>query len=930
MGLIGAQLSKPKHPSASAISTSTPAAARRIPCATYRLQFNKQFTFKNAATLAEYLHDLGISDCYASPLFQAGPQSTHGYDVCSLDELNVNLGNVSDFDCFATRLQECGLGLLLDIVPNHMGAHLCNRLWRDVLQRGPTSPFAQWFDIDWNSPIPGLRGKVLLPILEDHYSSVLEAGKLKLAFDQGKFVVVYQENKLPLAPNSLSYLLKESSETERIVGEFLRYMNGTPGVANSFDRLHSLLQQQHYRLAFWRTAIEEINYRRFFDVTDLVSLRMELPEVFRAAHQLVFRLIRKGKVTGVRIDHPDGLWNPKQYLDRLQRACADLAEETRLSPYIVVEKILTGNEDLPRDWPIDGTTGYDFLNRVNGLFVDGANYAAMTKIYQEFASDIPDFKSLVHACKRKVLHGSFVSELNALALRLKTIASTTRQGFDLTALQLGEALAEFLVAFPIYRTYLTEQTVELSLSDRQSITHALLLARQHCPHLDPKVFDFLGDLFLLKLPANELEPTHAREFVMRLQQLTGPLMAKGLEDTAFYNFNRLISLNEVGGDPDAFGTAPESFHAYNLAKSEHWPHALLATATHDTKRGEDARARINVLSEMPNEWRQSALRWHELNAEKKSSHNSHPVPDANDEYLLYQTLVGAWSAEAETATGLKLFRQRIVAYMLKAIREAKVHTSWANPAPEYERGTTGFVEKLLATGSSNPFLDDFKQFQRRLAFFGRFNSLSQLLIKLTAPGVPDLYQGTELWDFSLVDPDNRRPVDFDLRRQMLLEMQDRAASPSSDISAYCCSLLENAHTGEIKLYSIWRSMQLRRRSPRLFEEGAYVPLAPVGPKAKHAFAFARTLDGQTAITIVPRLVLGLTQGDQIAPLGRKLWQDTLLEVPASCRPSSGQCRNVFTGELISLTASAAGLHIGDALALFPIALLECVGAESRL
>ena len=901
----------------------------RVPGATYRLQFNRQFNFQRALEVADYLHELGITDCYASPLFQAGPLSTHGYDTCSFHQFNPNLGGSDGFEAFVARLRHLGLGLLLDMVPNHMGADLSNCWWRDVLERGENSPYAHWFDIDWESPKPGLKGKVLLPILEDHYAIVLEAGKFKVVFEDKHFALAYHDRKLPLMV----------PQPDAAFAQSLPAINGTPGVPSSFDRLHGLLQQQHYRLAYWRSGPEEINYRRFFDITELVSLRMELPEVFAATHQLVLQLISQGKVTGLRIDHPDGLWDPKHYLEQLQAACGQASQPTEPPLYVVLEKILTGDETLPANWPVSGTTGYDFLNRVNGLFVNGANRDTLDRIYHDFTGEHNDFRSLLYASKRKVLLASFCSELDSLLTMLLRVAAASRYGQDFTPRILRETLVEILVAFPVYRSYINAQTGVLSTNEKEFVTAALLAAQKLMPHTHPAALQFIGGLLQLALPGDLDEPgqTLARNFVMKFQQLSGPLMAKGLEDTAFYNFNRLISLNEVGGDPDRFGNDPWILHAYNLHNAEHWPHTLLATATHDTKRGEDARARINVLAEIPDEWRAAVFRWQRLNADKKSRLGDRLTPEANDEYLLYQTLIGAWEPGMDATADLRPFAERVISYMLKATREAKTHTSWTDPDPNYEQAAKRFVEQLLLKPAADSFLQDFTEFQKRVAFFAWFNSLAQLLIKMTAPGVPDFYQGTELWDFNLVDPDNRRPVDFGMRRQMLHELTKSLFPPLTQSSPNLKPLLQELGTGRIKLYSIWRTLAFRREHRELYEQGAYLPLAPLGSKQAHAFAFARILGKQIAITIVPRLVVGLCDGIERAPVGREVWQDTFI-APPSCADnlsaggnerfppfSQGErYHNFLTGETVEIAPAQEGLLLADALASFPIALLEWV------
>lgn len=864
---------------------------KRIPCATYRLQFNRDFRLQDAAHILDYLAELGISDIYASPLFEAGPQSTHGYDTCCFGKLNPGLGTEHDFEQFATALKQRGLGLLLDFVPNHMSATLSNPWWRDVLENGPESAYATFFDINWHPARPDLQNKVLLPVLEDHYGKVLESGKLQLAHQDGRFSVGYYERDFPVNSHTLP------SDAFQRVPAILEEFNGKTGDARSFDKLDELIQRQHYRLAYWKVAAEEINYRRFFDVTEMVALKMELTEVFHATHQLVFEWLNSGKITGLRIDHPDGLWDPKEYLECLKKHHPDL--------YIVVEKILTGDEPLPRDWPVDGTTGYDFLNRANGLFIDTSNASAFDEIYHEFTGNKLRFDDTAYSSRKAVLEKSFASELNTLASRLWDLASRTRNGRDFTFSQLRRALAEVIAAYPVYRTYIAESTRQISEQDKTVIQTAIGKARARTAgRIEPVVFDFIQ-----QLPGLE----GARNVAMKLQQLTGPAMAKGLEDTAFYRFNRLVSLNEVGGEPDRFGITPEEFHAANARTARHWPHTLLASATHDTKRGEDVRARLNVLSEMPKEWRDAIARWSRLNEDKKTIVESAPAPDANDEYLFYQSLVGAWPPDADTPEGLKSFRARIAGFMQKAVKEAKTNTSWTDPNPDYENALQNFIERALAEQGNETFRQDVGRFARRVGFFGRVNSLAQTVLKITSPGVPDFYQGAELWDLILVDPDNRRPVDFALRRKVLNDLKGMNGLPTE--------LLGNDEPGAAKLFLIWRALNFRKQHRELFEFGDYIPLTEMGYRSQHVCAFARVWKGQSVVAVAPRLVFGLLRGAEVLPLGREVWRDTAIHWPQG---GQGPLRNVLTGESVasSKQGETDAFEVSEALKTFPVALLE--------
>lgn len=962
-------------------------AGHRIPAATYRLQFHHGFGLGPAREITGYLQELGISDCYASPLFRASPESLHGYDICDFARLNPALGTGEEFDQFTGELRERGMGLLLDLVPNHMGAHLANPMWFDVLQNGEASRYAYWFDIDWQAP--GADGKVVLPILGEPYIEALEERKIKLAFDEIGFAIVYGARKFPLAPCSYERLLTELIQlvrngsrsdqraqelespgaafrpgakcpisstdfadlkrhcADRIQGDsqlrehllmLLKDINRKEG---SFDKLDALLTEQHYRLAYWRTGAEAINYRRFFDVTDLVSLRIELPQVFEATHELILRLVRKGQVTGLRIDHPDGLWNPKQYLDRLQEAIAgrnaafmrqeNIPDQSlpreRGDPdavpgsrpiYLVVEKILTGDETLPADWPVDGTTGYDFLVRVNNLFVSRENRALFDAVYRDFTSKEIDFATVRYAGKKRILLTTFVSELNALTRRLSHLSSRIQ---SLTCEALRAALVEMIACFPVYRTYIDEKTWGLAEAERHYILEASRSASARVSGSVAEALGFVKEVLLLETASRSgrEDRNSILELIMKFQQLTGPVMAKGVEDTAFYNFNRLISLNEVGGDPGCFGQEVPSFHAYNRLKSEQWPHSLLATATHDTKRGEDARARINVLSEIPQEWREALLRWRSLNERNKRLVDNYLAPAANDEYLFYQALLGAWTPDAETLGGLDQLRDRMSAYMLKAVRESKAHSSWVEPNRPYEEATARFVEQVLADRSDEGFVEQFTPFQHRVSFFGYFNSLSQTLLKMTAPGVPDFYQGSELWDLNLVDPDNRRAVDYVKRRRLLGDLTKSWSGNNDDRIQMIADLVRNPQSGQVKLFLIWRTLQFRRAHPGIFTNGRYVALPAAGIKQDHVVAFARSTDGAEIIVVVPRLVASLTNRIERPPVGAEVWQDTQLQL-SDLKPG-GPYQNIITEEQHVLSPSQANWPLAKVLSQFPVAVL---------
>ena len=982
----------------------------RVPRATYRLQFNPGFTFADAQAIVGYLADLGVSDIYASPLFTARAGSSHGYDVCDYRTISRALGGEAGLSALSDALKARGMGLVLDMVPNHMGISSDNPWWMDVLENGQSSAYASFFDIDWQPIKAELAGKVLLPILGDQYGVVLERGELQLSYDDGAFFLNYYETRLPLSPDTyltvltpaldelgaqlaeddpdlheylsiltalrnlpardeqdperlaerrrekevikrrIAALYEGNEQVRRAIDGALEQLNGTPGNPRSFDRLHDLIDAQPYRPAFWRVAAEEINYRRFFDINDLAAVRVEQPEVFEEMHALVMRLLAEGRISGLRIDHPDGLWDPPAYFRQLQeRYLQELEAAGRRAPggngaadggrlpgaggyplYVVAEKILSEREPLPEDWAVAGTTGYDFLNAVNGLFVDRRAERAFNGIYRRFVSpenpsELPRFEDLVHDCKQLIMESSLASELRSLIHRLERVNEKNRRYRDFTLQGLTRALADVVAGMSIYRTYITGPD-NVSERDRKYITAAVREARRRHPRTARSLFAFIEDTLLLR-NLREFRPEDRENvvnFVMRFQQITGPIMAKSVEDTAFYIYNRLVSLNEVGGAPEHFGTTPAEFHRQNAGRARRWPHAMLATATHDTKRGEDTRARINVLSEIPKEWEAALARWEELNAPHKREVDGALAPDRNDEYLLYQTILGAWpeaagGAEQDTSW-LPAFRERIVGYMQKATKEAKVHTSWINPNEEYDAAVQAFVEALLDDDPANPFVRDAMPLARRLAFFGRINGLAQTLLKLTSPGVPDIYQGTELWDLSLVDPDNRRPVDWGRRVELLAELK-RRASRASGRAALARELLESIADGRLKLFIIAQALDLRRRREPLFTHGGYLPLTAEGDRQDHLVAFARTLDDAAALVVAPRLVVGLTGGEERAPVGA-VWGETRLLLPDGER--GRRYRDVLTGVTLTVEGApgSAGLALADVCAHLPVALLE--------
>ncbi len=1062
--------------------------ARRVPRATYRLQFHKGFTFADALEQVPYLQDVGASDVYASPVLAARPGSAHGYDVCDPTRVNPELGGEPGLDALGAALRARDMGLILDTVPNHMGiGDPSNIWWNDVLENGPSSVYALWFDISWHPVNPNLENKVLLPILGDQYGTVLEAGQIRLAYEQGAFALHYYDRRLPIDPSTypmilrhvldrlvealgkddprvrelqsvltaLSYLPpRTEADPERVterhrekevikgriahlvsgapanggregaarrvlsqdageapggsrpplagpevaaaVDEIVRQFNGRPGEPASFDLLHGLLDAQAFRPAYWRVATEEINYRRFFDINELAAICVERPQVFEATHRVYFELLARGVATGLRIDHPDGLWGPTAYVRQLQEQYVLARARARMAPkplpaaleeevkrlldlrlsmadhrtengnttdassidnqkaksdnrtwplYVVAEKILTEDEELPRAWTVDGTTGYDFVNLVNGLFVDPANGGDFERIHTSFAGGAADFRRLVNATKKMIMHVSMASEVNALSHHLDRISERNRRYRDFTLNSLTFVIREIIACLPVYRTYVTGPE-HVTLRDRAFVEAAVEQAKLLNPRTAESIFDFVRDTLLFRKIGDFREEDRPAlvEWAMRFQQLTGPIMAKGVEDTALYVYNRLASLNEVGGSPDHFGVSLEKFHRVNAERQRAWPHALLATSTHDTKRSEDVRARLNVLSELPRQWEEAMGRWSRLNADRKTVVDGEPVPDANDEYLLYQTLLGAWPLGPLTAEAYANFRDRIAAYMHKATKEAKVHTSWVNANEEYDAAVRDFVFRVLPDPpagdgrpvlvegdgdvagaavdprSASPFLADLLGLQQKVAFYGYFNSLSQVLLKCTCPGVPDFYQGTELWDFSLVDPDNRRPVDYALRRRLLDGLKATAAGLGEDLRPLAGDLLGHLADGRIKLYLTWRALAHRREHGRLFAEGSYQPLEAAGPKGGHVCAFARRLEAEAAVVVVPRLLVGLTGGREEPPTGPGVWHDTWLPLPDEDR--GRRYRHAFTGEVLAVEErdGRPGLALAVVLGSFPLAV----------
>ena len=965
---------KPAKPPAKAFAT-------RIPDATYRLQFNRGFTFAEATDLVPYLHALGVSHVYASPWFSARPGSLHGYDVVDHNSFNPEIGSAGDFEHLARALRANGMGQILDLVPNHMGVMGAdNAWWLDVLENGPASAFAPYFDIDWQGAHPDLSRKLLLPVLSDHYGVILERGELRLEFDSqgGTFSLFYHAHRFPIDPAEYPRILASGpdrlgeidaealAEFQALIGAFGRLpprdggdaaaalerrrnkevhkrrlaqfcrehsalaghvaravavFNGEPGRPASFEALDRLLARQAYRLAHWRVASDEINYRRFFDINDLAALRMEDERVFAATHGLTLRLLETAMIDGLRIDHPDGLYDPAGYFARLQeRFAADpggtAADGRKARPvYLVLEKILADHERLPDDWPVHGTTGYRFANLVSGVFVDAAAEAHFDRIYHAFIRQRVSYAELLHQCRLMVVKSTLASELNMLANRASRIARADRLTRDFTLNGLREALAAIAACFPVYRTYITGRA---GAEDRRYIDWAVGAARKRARPHDSSALEFLHAVLTGEAAGSGSDARRSEmlDFVMRFQQFTAAVAAKGMEDTAFYRYNRLACLNEVGGNPVCFGISLDAFHHASTDRARHWPHTMLATSTHDSKRSEDARARIAALSEFPGEWWARLQRWRRLNRGRKRQVGGEPAPSANEEYLLYQTLLGTWPAEEPDGAALERYRERIGGYCLKAAREAKVNTDWVHPNAEYEAGLQDFVAGLLSTPERNAFLADFIPFARRIARVGMFNSLAQVAIKIASPGVPDFYQGSELWQFHLVDPDNRAPVDYALRRRLLEELRGEFDCAPEEMRARARSLLSRLEDGRAKLFVTWKALGARRRESALFAAGTYVPLETRGLHGQRLCAFARSNRASAAVLIAPRLVARLVEGDAM-PLGRETWEDTRVDLPSELR---GTYRNVLTHEIVAADDDG-GLAAGAVLRHFPVALL---------
>jgi (1->4)-alpha-D-glucan 1-alpha-D-glucosylmutase len=882
---------------------TAPPVRRVVPLSTYRLQLHAGFTFDDAAQIADYLQALGITHVYASPYLQAAPGSMHGYDVVDPTRVNEELGGDDAHLRFCQRLGDVGLGQVLDIVPNHMAIGPRNRYWWDVLENGQSSRYASWFDIDWHPAEVKLQNKVLIPVLGDQYGRILSARKIRLEHDRASLCVRYEDQQLPLAPESLSIVLAKAAKYAQndtlnfIADSFSRLPVSTdPGASmarhrdktviyqllkglceeqndvgnavakaidelnNDIDALDDVLNQQHYRLAYWRTADQELGYRRFFDVNTLVGLRMGREHVFEATHCKVLQWLEDGVLDGVRVDHVDGLRDPLQYFERLRQRAP--------GAWIIGEKILESGEFLREDWPIDGTSGYDFMNVCNLLLVPQDGMQRLTEIYGDFTNEPVDFAAVAHDKKQNVLHEGLGSDVNRLANLFVEICEKNRDRRDYTRAEIRRSLREVAACFPIYRTYVVPDQRKITEEDRACIDQAVNEAKTRRTDLEASLFDFIGDVLSLRV-SGELES----EFLMRFQQFTSPVMAKGVEDTAFYCFNRMIGLNEVGNDPGLNGFTLEEFHAYCTKMQATHPNTMTTLSTHDTKRSDDVRARLAAIAEIPDQWKAALCRFSCGNAHLRKGN----FPDRNTEYFLYQTMIGAWPID----------KDRLIPYMEKAMREAKQQTSWTQNNKEFEDALNAFIEQIL---QSPEFIANLEDFVGRVLPAGRVNSLAQTLLKFTAPGVPDTYQGSEIWDLSLVDPDNRRPVDYESRRQMLSELHNGISVDE---------IMRKSDTGMPKLWLVHKALSLRKQHPEWFGDSAeYTPLLGQGPKSEHLISYLR---GDQVVAVAPRWPLRLANE----------WDGTMIDLP------SGRWKNVLTGDAVEEGPSS----VASLLERFPVALL---------
>lgn len=921
----------------------------RIPGSTYRLQINNTFTLSDAEKIINYIEKLGVTDLYFSPILQAVKNSMHGYDVIDHNSINSEIGSFEEIESLAHLLKERNMGILVDIVPNHMAFNGENRYIIDIFENDKFSKYYNYFDINWNHTFESINGKLITPFLGKFYGECLDNGELSIKYDHFGFYVSYYENRFCMKIDSyydiliykqyrlkkqlgkdspdyikylgLLYIIKNLSSEEDdfkdrydqvrfikavmwelynkceafkiFIDENIQEINGIKGNSETFNTLDEILSKQVFRLTYWKVATDEINYRRFFNVNGLISLRIEDDNVFNKVHSYIFELMIAGIIDGLRIDHIDGLSDPAGYLQRLKSRTNDA--------YIVVEKILETDEELPSDWNCEGTVGYDYLNYLNGLFIRKSNSRPFLKIYHDFTAEEWNYKELLYEKKRMMLTRHMSGDMDNLARLIKKVASNDRYASDYTFTGLKMALEELIVLFPVYRTYVNEGNI-ISPQDRKVIIKTVQLARKFNPSLVYEL-NFIESILLLKYSNKGKE--HLRddiiEFVMKFQQYTGPLMAKGLEDTLFYSYNNFISLNEVGGDPGRFGITALEFHKFNIQRSRKLPCSMNASSTHDTKRGEDLRARLNVLSEIPLIWGRNIKKWHRLNKKYKKIVKKVEFPDKNDEYFIYQILSGSLPFDFNE---MDSYKNRVKEYIIKAVRESKTHTNWLKPEQIYEDAILDFIDKILTESDDNNFLKDFRLFHRNIAFNGMLNSISQVMLKVLSPGIPDIYQGTELWDFSFVDPDNRRPVDFKLRERFLEEIISTAERNDKHSLR---ELFINYNDARIKLYFTYISLKVRNKNKLLFTEGDYIPLVIKGKYKENAAAFIRTGKNRETVVIViisrfhTTFVNTDRDSDQMLSIleekSSTLLKDTFIEIPAFAQRTY---TNYITGEKLEI------------------------------
>ena len=941
--------------------------------ATYRLQFNSKFRFSDAIILVDYLSKLGISDIYASPIQTSRKGSTHGYDVTDPNQINPEIGSVQDFEYLQDELIKRQMRLILDIVPNHMAASSENRWWMDVLENGYESSFASYFDIDWHPASRILEGRVLLPVLGRPFGEVLDRGDIRLSFESGKFFIHYFDSTFPVTPSSyhrllrhriegLKDLLSESSsayqeysgivagllsfaertrigsetdserrvrwesicerlqrlvagnaEIAKFIDENIADFNGRPGDPASLCLLEQLLSEQKYRLAYWLDPNQPINYRRFFAISDLVGIRVEDAHVFAATHDQILRLTARNAIRGVRVDHIDGLRDPVGYLNRLSERLLEQSPESG-APYVLVEKILSKDESLPADWQVSGTTGYEYLNIANGLFVFPPGASKLAKGYADFIGKEMNFADVIYEKKKLVMNSLLRVEMLSLGRQLADLAARDRYARNLPRPELMDVLVEATACFPVYRTYI--RSLEVSESSKVVIESAIDVARARRPELNEACFAFVRDVLTLSNPPHVRSDQREERlsFVMRWQQFTGPIVAKGIEDTALYVYYPLLSLNEVGGnlEPSRIASRDEFFE-FIRERQRRWPDTLNASSTHDTKRSEDVRARLNVLSEIPDEWLSKLAEWSKENASEKKLVDGRDVPDANEEYLIYQTLLGLWPRDE---SDLPSICARLQEYVVKAIREAKINTRWAEPNQAHEGAISKFIERILDSQNHPKFLCSVARFQEQIGYAGMINTLGQTLLKIACPGVPDFYQGSELWDFHLVDPDNRNPIDFSVRIKALQDLVNATSANPTNIAG---ELLAAWPDGRLKMYLIWKALGYRHNHPALFREGEFIPLEVVGPKSEHVIAFLRRQGKDQVIAIIPRWVAKI-QANFDASATADFWKGTNLLLP---RGSPISWREVFTTSATRAKSDGGKqwLAVGDSLKNFPIALL---------